>query len=267
MTSTSGAVRSTGHYETQTHEAGQSEALAAAGTEYKIESRDGRDTLPAHERFSVARLGELRALIGASLVCDALDDLGRRHQSLAPGCTPLVAGQVLMGYAFPTRVAPAEEIPEVPFVGLLAALDAIGPGEVWVGATGGFRGAALWGELLSTASIAAGAVGAVLDGYVRDVSVIRSLDFPVLCRGVDPRNINGRGEVVAHNVTVEVGGVAVAPGDLVVGDDDGVVIVPQALIDEAVGAAVAKTAGESRFRQAVREGMPPGEAFKHFGVL
>ncbi|MDE0668693.1 MAG: RraA family protein, partial [bacterium] len=144
---------------------------------------------------------------------DALDERGRRDQSLASGYVPLVAGQVLIGYAFPTRVEPAEEVPEVPFVGLLAALDAIGPGEVWVGATDGFRGAALWGELLSTASIAAGAVGAVLDGYVRDVRVIRSLDFPVLCRGVDPRNINGRGEVAAHNVTVEVDGVTVAPGD------------------------------------------------------
>lgn len=220
-----------------------------------------------HRRFSTERLGELAAQIGASLVGDALDELGRRHQSLAPGYAPLVAGQVLIGYAFPTLVEPAEEIPEVPFVGLLAALDAIGPGEVWVGATGGFRDAALWGELLSTACIAAGGVGAVLDGYVRDVGVIRSLDFPVLCRGVDPRNINGRGEVVAHNVTVGVDGVTVAPGDLVVGDDDGVVIVPQALIDEVVGAALEKTSGESRFRQAVREGMPPGEAFKRFGVL
>lgn len=222
---------------------------------------------PAHERFTPARLAELGEQIGSSLVSDALDEQGRRHQSLAPGYAPLVAGQVLMGYAFPTRVEPAEEIPEVPFVGLLAALDAIGPGEVWVGATGGFRDAALWGELLSTACIAAGSVGALLDGYVRDVGVIRSLDFPVLCRGVDPRNINGRGEVVAHKVTVEVDGVTVAPGDLVVGDDDGVVIVPQALIDEVVGAAVEKTSGESRFRRAVREGMPPGEAFKRFGVL
>lgn len=220
-----------------------------------------------HERFSVARLGELGTRIGTSIVCDALDEVGRRHQSLAPGYVPLVAGQVLMGYAFPTLVEPAEEIPEVPFVGLLAALDAIGSGEVWVGATGGFRDAALWGELLSTACIASGAVGALLDGYVRDVGVIRSLDFPVLCRGVDPRNINGRGEVVAHNVTVEVDGVTVAPGDLVVGDDDGVVIVPESLIDEVVGAAVDKSSAESVFRRAVREGMAPSEAFKRFGVL
>lgn len=222
---------------------------------------------PSHERFSVARLAELRTQIGSSLVSDALDEQGRRHQSLAPGYAPLVAGQVLMGYAFPTRLEATDEIPEVPYMGLLAALDAIGSGEVWVGATGGFRDAALWGELLSTACMASGAVGALIDGYVRDRDVIRSLGFAVLCRGADPRDINGRGEVVAHNVTVEVDGVTVSPGDLVVGDDDGVVIVPEALIDGVVGAAVEKTQSESRFRQAVREGMRPGEAFKEFGVL
>ena len=220
-----------------------------------------------HDRFSTERLAELATRIGSSLVSDALDAVGLRHRSLAPGYAPLVVDQVLIGYAFPTRLEPADVIPDVPYVGLLAALDAIGPGEVWVGATGGFRDAALWGELLSTACIASGAVGALVDGYVRDRHVIRSLDFPVLCRGADPRDINGRGEVVAHNVTVEVDGVTVSPGALVVGDDDGVVIVPEALIDEVVGAAVAKTSDESLFRQAVREGMPPGEAFKRFGVL
>ncbi len=222
---------------------------------------------PAHERFTPERLAELGAQIGSSLVSDALDGVGLRHQSLAPGYSPLIADKVLMGYAFPTRLEATDEIPEVPYVGLLAGLDAIGPGEVWVGATGGFRDAALWGELLSTACMASGAVGALLDGYIRDRDVIRSLGFPVLSRGADPRDINGRGEVVARNVTVEVDGVTVRPGDLVVGDDDGVVIVPEEVIDEVVGVAVEKTSSESQFRQAVREGVPPGEAFKRFGVL
>jgi len=222
---------------------------------------------PAHERFTPERLAELGAQIGSSLVSDALDGVGLRHQSLAPGYSPLIADKGLMGYAFPTRLEATDEIPEVPYVGLLAGLDAIGPGEVWVGATGGFRDAALWGELLSTACMASGAVGALLDGYIRDRDVIRSLGFPVLSRGADPRDINGRGEVVARNVTVEVDGVTIRPGDLVVGDDDGVVIVPEEVIDEVVGVAVEKTSSESQFRQAVREGVPPGEAFKRFGVL
>ena len=221
----------------------------------------------SHQRFSVARLGELRTRIGSSLISDALDSHGRRHQSLAPGYAPLVAGQVLVGYAFPTLLEPAEEIPEVPYTGLLASFDDIAPGEVWVGATGGFSDAAVWGELLSTACIAAGAVGTLVDGYARDIGVIRGLDFPVMCRGADPRDMNGRGEVVAHGVAVEIDGVEIAPGDLVVGDDDGVVIVPEPLIDDVVAMAVHKAGTESAFRAAVRDGMAPSEAFARFGVL
>ena len=89
----------------------------------------------------------------------------------------------------------------------------------------------------------------------------------MLCRGADPRDMNGRGEVVAHNATVEMDGVTIAPGDLVVGDDDGVIIVPQGIIDEVVDTALAKSRLENRFRQAVRDGMPPSEAFKRFEVL
>ncbi len=221
----------------------------------------------SHERFSVTKLAELGSQIGSSLISDALDERGHRHQTLAPGYGPLVAGQVLVGYAFPTLLESAEEIPEVPYAGLLEALGVIGAGEVWVGATGGFRGAAIWGELLSTACLAAGCAGAVIDGYVRDVAVIRSLGFPMICRGADPRDMNGRAELLAHNVTVDVDGVSIAPGDLVVGDDDGVVIVPEALIDDVVSAATHKSSSESHFRQAVRQGMPPSEAFDRFGVL
>lgn len=221
----------------------------------------------SHRRFTAARLVELAEQIGASLVSDCLDAAGLRQQSLGQGYAPLLADQVVVGYAFGVRIEPTDEIPEVPYVGLLRALDAIGPGEVWVGATGGFRAVSLWGELLSTACLAAGAVGAVVEGCARDRQAIRRLGFPVLCRGADPRDINGRGEVTAHRVTVEVDGVSIAPGDLVVGDDDGVVIVPEPLIDDVVAAALKKSRLEAHFRQAVSEGAPPSEAFRRFGVL
>ena len=65
--------------------------------------------------------------------------------------------------------------------------------------------------MLSTACMAPGAAGALVDGYARDLNAIRSLGFPVLCREADPRDFNGRGEVVEHKVTVEVDGVTIAP--------------------------------------------------------
>lgn len=220
-----------------------------------------------HDRFTASQLAELRETIGSSPISDALDTAGYRRQSLAPGFAPLDPDQVMVGYAFPVRVEATDALPEIPYQGLLAALDAIGPGEVWVGASDGFRDASLWGELLSTACMASGALGAVVDGYARDRRAVRRLGFPVFCLGADPRDINGRGEVVAHRVTVEVDKVTVAPGDLVVGDGDGVVIVPELLINDVVGAALRKGRLEGRFRRAVRRGMPPSEAFKRFEVL
>lgn len=222
---------------------------------------------PSHGRTVTGGLLDLGPRIGSSLVSDALDAVNEQRQSLAPGYIPLIPDQVVVGYAFPVRVEGVDEVPEVPYVGLLAALDAIGAGEVWVGASGGFRGASLWGELLSTACMAAGAVGAVVEGCVRDRGAIRALGFPVFGRGADPRDINGRGEVVAHGVAVEIDGVTICPGDLVVADDDGVVIVPEALIDDVVTAALEKRKGEDRFRRAVRDGVSPSEAFRRFGVL
>ena len=222
---------------------------------------------PSHQRFTVSRLAGLAGQLGSSLVSDSLDAAGYRHQTLGSGYIPLLDDQVVFGYAFPVQVEPTDKIPEVPYAGLLRALDAIGRGEVWVGASGGVRNASLWGELLSTACMASGSVGAVLDGFVRDRNTIRSLGFPVMCRGADPRDINGRGEVVAHRVPVEMDGVAVAPGDLVVGDDDGVVIVPAGIIEDVVNAALEKARLEDRFRRAVRDGMAPSEAFRRFEVL
>ncbi len=222
---------------------------------------------PLHERFAASKLADLSREIGSSLVSDALDAAGYRYQTLAPGYAPLIPDQVLVGYAFPVRVEATGKVPDVPYVGLLAALDAIGPGEVWVGASDGFQNASLWGELLSTACMASGARGAIVEGYARDRNAIRRLRFPVFCRGADPRDINGRGEVVAHRVTVEIDGVTISPGDLLVGDDDGVVIVPEHLINNVVGNAVEKNRGEGRFRRAVRDGMKPSDAFKRFGVL
>jgi regulator of RNase E activity RraA len=96
---------------------------------------------------------------------------------------------------------------------------------------------------------------------------IRESGFPVFCRGTVPTDSNGRSEVRAHNVPVVIDEVRIEPGDLVVADDDGVAIVPAALIDTVVGMAQEKDTHESRFRAAVVEGMTATEAFAKFGVL
>ena len=137
---------------------------------------------------------------------------------------------------------------ENPYALEIALIDDLKSDEVAVFGCCGSRRIAPWGELLSTASRARGAAGCVTDGMVRDVRAIRALRFPVFHGGIAPLDSKGRGKVAEIDVPIRCGGVAVAPGDLIVGDADGVVVVPQAIEDEALRQAFAKVTGENRTR-------------------
>jgi regulator of RNase E activity RraA len=217
-----------------------------------------------------ARIAELQPILRAALVADALDAVGLRGACLdgdVRALTTALAERILVGNAFTMQAVPAATIPETPYVGLLRALDAISPGDVVVIAAGGAQRVALWGELLSNACLARGGMGAVCDGPARDAASIRELGFPVFCRGTLPLDINGRAEVVEHGGSVVVDGIGVASGDLIVADSDGVVVVPLAVRDEVVARAVEKATAESGFRDAVRSGVAPSEAFARHNVL
>jgi regulator of RNase E activity RraA len=212
-------------------------------------------------------LGTARLRLRSALVSDALDALGHRNRCLSAGIVPVKGHSVLVGWAFPVQIEPVAELPPVPYMGLLAALDAIGPDDVYVAAVTDDADVAIWGELVTSVCRARGAAGAVCDGYARDTALIRESGFPVFCRGTVPTDSNGRSEVRAHNVPVVIDSVVIDPGDLVVADDDGVAIVPAALIEKVVAMALDKDAHESQFRTAVAEGLTATEAFAKFGVL
>lgn len=212
-------------------------------------------------------LARVRDELSTPLVCDVLDAAGERPQVLGPDIVPLLPDSVLAGWAFGVRLERAEARPEVPYSGLLAALEAIGPDEVFVVPTGRADDVAVWGELLSTSCQARGVAGALTDGLVRDTRQVRALGFPVFARGSVPYDINGRYEIVEHRVPALLDGVTVHPGDLVVGDSDGVVVVPRDRAAEVVDAALAKRRGELDFRAAVADGSSPTEAYRRFGVL
>ena len=174
---------------------------------------------------------------------------------------------IMLGYAFPVRLESVDAFPEVPYIGLLKALDAVGKDQVYVTPTNRTGRAALWGELLSTACAFKGVAGALTDGPTRDLSRTDAMGFKVFATGTLPVDINGRYEVVEHNVSCEIDGVTINPGDLIVGDSDGVTIVPVAAIDAVVEAVIEKNSGENLFRKAVKEGMSPSAAFAKYGVL
>jgi regulator of RNase E activity RraA len=124
-----------------------------------------------------------------------------------------------------------------------------------------------WGELLTTAARARGAVGCVTDGLVRDVRLIREMRFPVFSGGIGPLDSKGRGTVVAIDVPVECGGVLVSPGDWIFGDVDGVVVLPGSLCERALRDALQKAASENTVRAELAAGEPLASVFARHGIL
>jgi regulator of RNase E activity RraA len=146
-------------------------------------------------------------------------------------------------------------------------LDGLQAGEVVVGAVQGKPNGALWGELLSTHTRARGGRGTVLDGLSRDSWGIVDMKFPVFATGLSPADSKGRLEVIAIRTTIPVAGVSVANGDLVVADEDGCVVVPAAIEEEVVSAALKKVGGENTMRDILRKGASIRAVFKEHGIL
>jgi regulator of RNase E activity RraA len=140
-------------------------------------------------------------------------------------------------------------------------------GDVFVYATGRSTRAAVWGELISAACLNRRVVGVVTDGLARDTRKIRDLGFPVFCCGSLPTDVHGRLEVAFHGRPVEIDGVQIRPGDLIVADDDGVVIIPAEVESAVLKRCIEKYHEERRFLDAVSHGMGAEQAFGRFKVL
>ena len=204
-----------------------------------------------------------------AVLSDVLDELGYRDQAMPPSIRPLDDGLVMAGRA---RTGIYREVYGVvpgdnPYALELALVDDLQPGDVAVLGCGGSTRIAPWGELLSTAARARGAAGCLTDGFVRDVKLIRRMQFPVFHGGIAPLDSKGRGKVAEIDVPIRCGGVAVSPGDLVVGDADGVIVVPRAIEAQALNKAFAKVRGENDTRQALERGEKLADVFARHGIL
>jgi 4-hydroxy-4-methyl-2-oxoglutarate aldolase len=203
----------------------------------------------------------------SAVIADVLDGLGLRNQALDHNIRPLDPSFKLAGRAYTILATDTVEIPDDPYIKELEAVDGLTDGGIAVATTGGSTTAALWGELLSTAAASKGARGAVIDGFTRDSSGIIEMGFPVFTRGYSPLDSKGRIEVIAHGVPIRCGGVVVSPGDIVFGDRDGVVIIPEHAANEVLLKATDKVEGESNMRRALQQGMGIVEAYKEYGIL
>lgn len=214
--------------------------------------------------------GDFHMRLYAAVLSDVLDGMGLREQAMRPFVRPLDEASLLFGRARTGLYMPVYAVREGenPYDAEIALVDDLRPGDVAVFACGGPTDRiAPWGELLSTAARARGAVGCVTDGLVRDIRAIRAMDFPVFHGGIGPLDSKGRGKMMYADVPVVCGGVLVNPGDYVFGDADGVVVIPAATADEAFTTALAKIDAENTTRDELAAGMKLGDVFRKYGVL
>lgn len=222
------------------------------------------------ELFDLCRRELFTAVVG-----DVMDKMGLLRQFLSPQIQPLRPDLVVAGRAMPVLEADvfadaaesaANPVLARPFGLMLRALDDLKPNEVYI-CTGASPRYALWGELMTTRARHLGAAGAVLDGYLRDTNGILDQDFPAFAYGGYAQDQGPRGKVIDFRVAIEMNGVRIEPGDIVLGDRDGVCIVPRAAEAEAVTRAFEKVRGEHQVREAIAEGMSASAAFERYGIM
>jgi regulator of RNase E activity RraA len=209
----------------------------------------------------------IRQSLYTAVVCDVLDSLGFSRQSPRVPLKPLSVETVLVGRSKTTSWSDLTEADPAPYEKELIAVDACRPDDVLIAAAGGSTRSGIWGELLSTAARNGGCVGAIVDGAVRDIAQMRAMQFPVFALTASPYDSKDRQRVTDIDVPVEIDGVVFHPGELVVADIDGVVVVPRSIENKVITLAWQKVHAENHVRTAIQNGMMATEAYRRFGVL
>jgi regulator of RNase E activity RraA len=216
---------------------------------------------PEYRRAPADLLKKLEGVSSAT-ACSLLQSFGIRH-TFVNGPRPLTSGRRLVGSALTLQFMPRRED-----IGsgekqeyterrtaLWGALESISPGDVLVVQAYGSTTTGCIGDMLTRYLRLQGGVGIVVDGCVRDSGKIRDMEVPVWCRGTTP-HFASQSELFpwAYDVPIACAGVLVIPGDIVVADDDGAVVIPQGLADRVVEAALSKEDSETFGRERLDAG-------------
>lgn len=187
-------------------------------------------------------LDQLKAL-GSATIHEAQDQTG----AMDHGIKPIDPSCRLIGSALTVDTRPDDNLM------IHYALTKAKPGDVLVVDAKGFMEAGPWGDLLTLAAMRCGIAGLIIDGAVRDANTILDLGFPVFCRGLSIKGTN-KAQPGKVNQPIICGGVAVSPGDIVMGDRDGVVVVKAADAQKTLASAAAREAKEDRIRERIEAG-------------
>ena len=190
------------------------------------------------------------AQFGVADLHGALGTIAGRMCLMSPTMRPIAPGQRLCGPAITAWNYPGDNL------AIHAALDTAQAGDVLVFTNGGGHQGALWGDVACGFAVKKGVAGAVVHGACRDTDAIREMGFPVWATHISVEQPDKRGPA-AVNVPVVADGVLVEPGDIIAGDADGVVVIPRALLQQAVEGAEARAANEVKMRARIAAGELP----------
>ena len=212
-------------------------------------------------------LPELEKKLYVAVISDVLDQMGYRQQATRSAFHPYTGTEKLLGRCKTTLWADVFDVDKNPYELELKAVDSCQPGDVLICAAGGSNRSGIWGELLSTAARNSGCVGVIVYGAVRDVAKMREMNFPVFATAKNVYDSQNRQKVIDVDVAVEIDGVVFNPGDLVMADEDGIVVIPNKIEKEVIEAALLKIDAENVTRDAIKNGMKATEAYQKYGVL
>jgi len=209
---------------------------------------------------------KLEQLFSAVLM-DVMDQMNYRVQCMDPSVKPMLPTMKTWGEAVTIYFEKVTEVPEHPFKIEMEVLDDAKEGQVIVVQCNTNELSAFWGGLLSNAAVGRKVAGCVADGGARDYNEIVELNFPTFCKGLSPYDSLGRMDAKDRDCPIICGGIRVNPGDLIFGDIDGVVVVPQEIAEEVIEKAWEKVQGESTVREELRNGAGVAATFEKYGIL
>ena len=211
----------------------------------------------------------IRKSLYVAAVCDILDTLHFRNQAMHQRLRPLDPENcTIVGRARTFRWMDVDHVPPSdPYGSEIEAMDSLRAGDVVVHSTDYGGTNAQWGELMSTAAKARGAVGSICDSQIRDCLKIKRLGFPVFHQGIRPLDSMGRAKLMQYDVPVRCGEVLVHPGELVFADFDGVVVIPRQVERQALELAAEKAGKEDATRADLMAGKTLREVFDKYKVL
>lgn len=210
-----------------------------------------------------------------AVIGDIMDKMGHTHQFLPPRIRPLRGDMMIAGRAMTVLEADVQENPDSTgcnpilkrsFGLMLEALDDLREDEIYI-CSGSSPAYALWGELMSARAMQCKAAGAIVNGYSRDTKGILALNFPCFSYGPYAQDQAPRGKVIDYRVSLEIEGVRVNNGDMLIGDIDGVCVVPRQIEEEVFTRALEKARGERVVLKKIQEGMRARDAFDKFGIM